>query len=287
MKKALGKTAYILLITVLICAFLYSGWQLVDYFTKSVKTEKAYDGLSDIMHQAQPTEEVEAPDFDWSLLDRMPVEALVEMPESPYVTVVDEETGKVTVMLPEFQELFAINPDIVGWISIDDTEIDYPVMQRCEEKDYYLHRDFYGKKEARGCIYVDEKCDVFAPSDNVLIYGHRMLDGSMFDDLFNYSKKEFWEAHPFIQFNTLRRRQTYQIICVVKTTASVGLGFPYNQFVDAFEDAEWDEYWNNCRQNAYYDTGLELEYDDKIITLSTCEYSQHNGRLLVIAKRID
>lgn len=287
MKKAFGKIAYILLILVLVCAVLYSGWQLFDYFSKSIKAEKQYNGLSDIMYQARPTDEAEAPTFDWSLLDRLPMEEIVEMPESPYITVTHEETGKVAFMLPEFQELFAINPDIVGWITIADTEIDYPVMQRCDEKEYYLHRDFYGEKEARGCIFVDEDCDVFAPSDNVLIYGHRMLDGSMFDDLFNYTKKEFWQEHQYIQFNTLRRRQTYQIICVFKTTATVGEGFPYYLFIDAFEDSEWDDYWTNCRQNAYYDTGLELDYDDKIITLSTCEYSQHNGRLLVVAKRID
>ncbi len=287
MKRMLGKAAYILLILVLVCVFLYCGWRLLDYFSEGAKTEKEYDNLSDIMQQAKPTEDPAKPTFDWSALERLPVEELVEMPESPYVTVTHSETGKVEVMLPEFAELFAINPDIIGWISIDGTHIDYPVVQRKDKQDYYLYRDFYGRQVMRGCIYADEDCDVLRPSDNVVIYGHMMQDYSMFADLANYTSKKYWQEHPFIQFNTLRSRNTYQIICVFKTTATAGEGFAYHQFIDAQEDSDWDAFWSGCRENAFYDTGLDLDYDDKIITLSTCEYTLTNGRLVVVAKRID
>ena len=287
MRRTLGKTAYILLILVLVCVFLYCGWRLYAYFSEGAKTEKEYDDLSEILHQAQPSEDPAKPTFDWSLLDRLPAEEIVELPESPFVIVTDEESGKATMMLREFEELFAINPDIIGWISIDGTNIDYPVVQKPEQKDYYLYRDFYGKQVARGCIYADEECDVLKPSDNVVIYGHMMQDGSMFEDLSNYTRKSFWQDHQFIRFDTLLRRNTYQIVCVFKTTASIGEGFAYHQFIDAQSDGDWEEFWTNCRANAFYDTGLELNPGDKIITLSTCEYTLTNGRLVIVAKRID
>lgn len=287
MKRKLGKAAYILLILALVCVFLYCGWRLLDYFAEGAKTQKEYDGLSYIMQQAKPEEDPDAPTFDWSAMERLPVEELVEMPESPYVTAIHNETGKVEVMLPEFAELFAINPDIIGWISIDGTHIDYPVVQRKDKQNYYLYRDFYGRQVMRGCIYADEKCDALRPSDNVIIYGHMMQDNSMFADLANYTRKSYWQEHQFIQFNTLRARHTYQIVCVFKTTATAGEGFAYHRFVDAETDADWEAFWNDCRENALYDTGLMPEAGDKIITLSTCEYTLTNGRLVIVAKRID
>ena len=190
-------------------------------------------------------------------------------------------------MLPEFEELYAINPDVVGWISIPDTNINYPVVQRKDKTDYYLYRDFHGKQVARGCIYVREECDVFAPSDNIVIYGHMMKDGTMFADLAKYTRKKYWQEHPYIQFDTLRARHSYEIICVFRTSATVGEGFSYHLFVDAEYDSDLDEFWTNCRKNAYYDTGLEPRYGDKLITLSTCEYSLTNGRLVIVARRVD
>lgn len=287
MKRKLEKVAYILLILVPICVFLYCGWQLFDYFAEGTKTEKEYQDLANVMQQAQPKEDPAKPTFDWSSLDQMPIEEIVEMPESPYVTVTDSETGKVTVMLPEFEPLYAINPDVIGWITIDDTNIDYPVVQRKDKKDYYLYRDFYGRQVARGCIYADEDCDLLEPSDNVILYGHMMKDGTMFEDLSNYTSKKFWQEHPFIHFYTLLRRHSYQIVCVFKTTANVGEGFAYYQFIDAESPEATAEFWKNCRANAFYDTGLELNHGDKLLTLSTCEYTLTNGRLVVVAKRID
>lgn len=287
MKGPLGKALYILIIIALLCVFLYCAWQLYAYFSEGAKTQGAYDDLSQIVQQARSTEDPTAPTFDWSALETLPEEEIVELPESPYVTVQDPVTGNDVLMLPEFAELYGINPDIVGWISIAGTDVDYPVVQRKDKTDYYLYRDFYGKQVARGCIYVREQCDVFTPSDNVVIYGHMMKDGTMFSDLSNYTNKAYWEEHQYIRFDTLRARHTYQIICVFKTTATQEEGFPYHQFVDAQYDSDLDEFWLNCRKNAFYDTGLYPRYGDKLITLSTCEYSQTNGRLVVVAKRIN
>lgn len=286
-KRLLGKVLYFLIILLLAGVFLYCAWQLYAYFSESKETQGAYDALSEIVQQARPTEDPQAPTFDWSELETLPDAEIEELPVSPYVSVQDPKTGKEIFLLPEFAELYSINPDIVGWISIPDTNVNYPVVQRKEQTDYYLYRDFHGKQVARGCIYVREQCDVFAPSDNVVIYGHMMKDSTMFADLANYTNKKYWEEHQSIRFDTLRGRYEYQIICVFKTTATVGEGFPYHQFVDAQYDSDLDEFWYHCQKNALYDTGLAPRYGDKLITLSTCEYSRTNGRLVIVAKRMD
>lgn len=277
---------YILVILALLCVFLVCGWKLYAYFSEGIQTQNAYDELSEIIGQARPTEDPTDATVDWSAIEKLPQEEIADMPESPYVSVENPNTGEAVLMLPEFEALYKINPDIVGWISIPDTNVDYPVVQRRDKTDYYLYRDFYGNQVARGCIYVREMCDVFAPSDNVVIYGHRMQDGSMFADLANYTSKSYWEEHPYIQFDTLRGRHTYQIICVFRTSATVGEGFSYHLFVDAEYDSDLDEFWSSCRKTAYYDTGLAPRYGDKLITLSTCEYSLTNGRLVVVAKQV-
>lgn len=286
MKKWIFRILFVLIILILLCIFLVCAWKLFDYFSESAKNKKEYNNLSEIIEQARPTEDPTAPTVDWSAFETVPEEEISTMPESPYISVENPNTGDAVLMLPEFEELFGINPDIVGWISIPGTNVDYPVVQRKDKTDHYLYRNFYGEYAARGCIYAREECDIFAPSDNIVLYGHRMQDGSMFAHLANYTSKEYWQEHQIVQFDTLRARHTYQIICVFRTSATVGEGFAYHQFVDAVYDSDLDDFWNNCRKNAYYDTGLEPRYGDKLITLSTCEYTYTNGRLVVVAKRI-
>ena len=113
-----------------------------------------------------------------------------------------------------------------------------------------------------------------------------MKDGSMFGLLRNYRSKSYWEKHRYIYFDTLTERHTYEIFAVFTTVATKGKGFAYHQFVDADDQEEYDEYIRDCQNVDLYDTGITPQYGDKLITLSTCEYSQKNGRLVVVARRI-
>ena len=113
-----------------------------------------------------------------------------------------------------------------------------------------------------------------------------MKDGTMFAPLHGYQDKEFWEDNQYIFLDTLTERHIYQVFCVFTTTASVGKGFEYHLFVDAADQAEFDDFVTQCMLRRMYDTGITAEYGDKLITLSTCEYSQTNGRLVIVAKRI-
>ena len=264
MKKALYTVTIILLLLV----FGFSAFQVIDYFVEAKEQADRFDSLSQIKQEVKDA----ATD---------PTKATEGDPDST------EPTGETEpVMLPEYAALYEINDDLVGWITIEGTKIDYPVMQTPDQTNFYLKRNFDKQDSARGCIYVREECDVNEPSDNVTIYGHKMLDGSMFAGLHAYANKETWENNALIFFDTLYEYHVYKIFAVFKTTASIGEGFSYHQFVDAQSEEDFDEFIQTIKGLAFYETGITPEYGDKIICLSTCEYSQTNGRLVVAAVRI-
>ena len=264
MKKAL----YTITIILLVLVFLFSGYQVVNYFIDGKNQAERFDDLAAIKNNVRDsaTTPTKAP----------------ESAEDP--TASTEETEPV--MLPEYAELYAMNDDLVGWITIEGTKIDYPVMQTPTETNYYLKRNFDKTDSARGCIYAREECDILEPSDNVTLYGHTMLDGSMFAGLHAYTEKDAWEENSLIFFDTLYEYHVYQIFAVFKTTASLGEGFTYHQFVDAQTEEEFNEFVKTCKDLAFYETGITPVYGDKLICLSTCEYTQTNGRLVVAAVRI-
>lgn len=184
---------------------------------------------------------------------------------------------------PDLAALQAENPDLAGWIQIPDTAIDYPVMHTPDRPDHYLYRDFQGKISDYGCIYAEEGSDPQAPSDNVTLYGHAMRDGSMFAGLRSYTDPEFWETHPDIRFDSLTQPRTYQIFAVFRTSGYAGQGFAYHSFTDADTAAEFDDFVAQCKTLSLYDTGITPEYGDKLLCLSTCDYTRANGRLVVAA----
>ena len=190
------------------------------------------------------------------------------------------QAGEVTP--PDEYRALSEDPDMVGWIRIDGTDIDYPVVQRVDEPNYYLKHDFAGRYTDFGCPFAQENCDVQAPSDNVILYGHNMKDGSMFSDLVRYQSRSFWETHRTIHFDTLTRRDEYEVLAVCRIAADA---FAFHRFVDAADAMDFADYVAACKERALYDTGVNAQYGDKLLTLSTCEYSQENGRLLVVAKR--
>ncbi len=276
------KILYWVVIVALIAVFVYSGYSLLTYYMDSQKNEQTYENLAQMLVD-RPTVPLPRPsDPDGDVTQPEETE-----PEQVMITVRNPETGETLQVLPEYAQLYVMNPDLVGWISIDGTKINYPVVQSSlDNPNYYLDRNFEKKYSSHGCIYASEAADVFAPSDNVTIYGHRMGDHSMFGQLGLYIDKDFWQEHQYIRFDTLQERHLYQIICVFSTTASLGEGFAYHNFVDAADSSNFNAFVRQCQALSYYETGITAEYGDKLITLSTCEYTNTHGRLVVVAKRI-
>lgn len=263
------KVVFTVTVVVLLIAFFVSGFMVVNYLKEGKEQADKYNDLAQIVSSAQASTE---PQTTASTEETHP--------SHNFVTVAPGE------MLPGYKELYEMNPDTVGWIKIDGTEIDYPVMQRPSETDYYLYKDFDGNQSRRGSLYAREVCDVNKPSDNITIYGHHMADGSMFAALNDYTSKEAWENNSLITFDTLTEYHVYKIFAVFKTSANLGEGFSYHQFVDAANEAEFNDFVSTCKKLAFYDTGITPVYGDKMICLSTCEYTQDNGRLVVAAVRI-
>lgn len=252
----MNKKIYIIIITVLTAILTVSTFFIIRYHINSAKQNDLYANLAE---QVNVSEEV------------VTVENNTEE---------TEENG----MLESYEELYRQNPDMVGWIKIEGTNINYPVMQSVDETNFYLKHDFNREYSSYGCPYVQENCNVTTPSDNIVIYGHHMSNGSMFADLDKYKSKSFWEEHKTITFDTLTQHNEYEIVAVFKTVVYTEDCFKYYNFINAENETEFDEYIVKCKELALYDTGVSAGYGDKLITLSTCEYSQTNGRIVVVAK---
>lgn len=199
-----------------------------------------------------------------------------------------QEIASQSSVQPTSRNLYLENPDMVGWIHIDGTRIDYPVMQTPADPNYYLKHDFEKRYTDYGCPFMQADCDALCPSDNLVIYGHNMKDGSMFADLSKYRSKDFWQAHKTVWFDTALGSCAYEIFAVIHTTvqADAAAAFPFYRFVDAAAPEDFAAYVSACKARALYDTGISAQYGDKLLTLSTCDNITDNGRWLVIGKRI-
>lgn len=178
------------------------------------------------------------------------------------------------------------NPDCIGWLTIEGTMVDYPVMYHPEEENYYLHRDFDGNYNANGCLFLAENCEP-ETSDNLIIYGHHMNSGKMFATLEGYKEKKFCEEHSLIIYSTLHGKETYQVMAAFATPVYTGNDFTYYTFTKAEDKRDYDSFIEAVKKRSLYDTGVTASYGEKLLTLSTCEYSQKNGRMVVVAKKIE
>ncbi len=192
-------------------------------------------------------------------------------------------------VLPEYRAFVELNLDTVGWISIEGTPVNYPVVQRLLDDEYYVHRDFLGNEVRYGCVFAQGTADVKRPSDNIVIYGHNMRNNSMFGSLDEYKEFEYLMEHPTFRFDTIWEKAEYEIFAVFKTYvySDSPRVFKYYQFVDAKDEADFDQYIERCRSLSVHDIDTEVEYGDKIVMLSTCEYSQANGRIVIAGRRIE
>ena len=205
-------------------------------------------------------------------------------------------------ILEQYRSYYQENHDIIGWLSIEDSTINSPVMQTLEDEQYYLHRDYYGNESEEGTLFVSANSDYgigyaddgyedgVTPSTNILIYGHNMQNGSMFGTLLQYADESYGSAHSIITFNTLYETRTYQVMAAFYSAyydESYGDDiFRYLNFFDAFSEEEFTYWYDNVMDLALYDTGVSASYGDEFITLSTCSSHTEDGRFAVVAKRI-
>ena len=262
-----------LLFTATFCVSLYF---ILTNSKESRENEVLYEELADMVAEIRATiPPAESVDPD----DPNP-------PTRSYVEAEDEQSGTEVRLLPEYEPIYRLNNDLVGWIRIENTNINYPVLQSPEAPNYYIDHNFYGEASKYGAIYAGEHCDVSLPSDNIIIYGHRMNDGSMFADLLKYKNKDFYDTHKYIYFDTLTERQKYEIVAVFQIKSVRNNNFQYHKFVKFDAESQFDTFMSRVDLLELYDTGTTASFGDELITLSTCQKGNSGGRFVVIAKKI-
>ena len=195
---------------------------------------------------------------------------------------------KELVVLEKYKKLYSQNKSLIGWLKIDDTNIDYPVMQTVNNE-YYLDHNYTQEYDKNGSIFLDKDCDITNPGTNMIIYGHHMKSGKMFGSLDKYSSKDYYEKHKTIQFDTIYEEGIYQVMYVFRSRVynEEDIVFKYYQFFDAATPEEFDSTMREMANISLYDTGVTATYGDKLITLSTCDNTEEEGRFVVVAKKVN
>lgn len=211
-------------------------------------------------------------------------------PETPETLVIhydDDTADTLPDILPEYQTLYSLNKRLIGWVKIDDTYIDYPVLQTVNN-DYYLNHNFDQEEDKNGSIFLDKDCSIYPRSTNLILYGHHMRSGRMFGQLNKYSSEKFYKEHKYIQFDTIYEKGTYEVMYVFRSKIyeESEIVFKYYQFTDAVSETEFESNMMQMADMSLYDTGVSAEYGDELLTLSTCDYYTSDGRFVVVAKKI-
>lgn len=188
----------------------------------------------------------------------------------------------------KFAALREQNSDFIGWISIEGTNLNFPVMYAPNNKDFYLRHDFSKEYSVYGVPYLDEKTTLGAndQSENLIVYGHNMKTGTIFGCLTGYKKADYYTEHPLIQFDTVYGDGTYEVFAAFSIDVAQDTSFVYNQYVDMDEET-YNTYVDEVISRSDVDSGIRPEYGEQLLTLSTCEYSSDNGRYVVVARRVE
>lgn len=267
---AVRNASIAILVIFLLFFLLFFGKNLYDDYQSRENVEKLQ-----VMKASLPDEEkvVEIPVFT------------AEEEEEPSSDVQEEH---VVMMLSEYVPLYRENPDFCGWLRIPDTEIDYPVMHRNGDNDFYLSHNFYGEEDVNGLLVLDKRCPEDGSGNHLLIHGHNMKSGFMFGGLKKYKNEEYCSEHPLIYYDTLTEPRVYQIFSVFQSSTNLAdqEDFHYYDYIDLETQEAFDAYVSAVRQQSLYEIDTDVQYGDRLITLSTCDYSKDNGRLVIVGKEV-
>ena len=198
-------------------------------------------------------------------------------------------TETKTERMLQLEELKKQNDEIVAWLDIPETKINFPVLQAADN-DYYMTHTYNKEYSKDGSIFLDKEYKWEPPSSNLMIYGHNNKNGNMFQELLKYQEEKYYKEHPTIRFTTVQEDATYDIIAAFFSRVYYKIEkdvFRYYFFINAQNEAEYNDFVNNSKKASIYDTGKTATFGEQLMTLSTCEYSQENGRFVVVAKKIN
>lgn len=255
MKKLIDCCIGLLFLIALLSACVL-GW----YFFSLNNANTQFDQLSESVHTLRSENKQEQ----------------MHKPASDAKTNTEKEISSGIAALAE------TNSDLAGWILIDETSVDYPVMYTPQEPERYLRRNFKGEYSISGTPFADARCNLDPQSDNLIIYGHNMKNGSMFADLILFRDKAFCDAHSQIKYYTGDSVQIFDIFAVIETQAYSENAFDCYSMVNAKDETEFNRFTTLLKKYSLYEMGVTPEYGDQLISLSTCAYHTKNGRFVIV-----
>ena len=280
MKKKFRIILFIVLVTIMVTSILY----LIDYYRKTKNDNEIFKNLEQVGTNKNELENSFFED-DSELSNNVENNQTNVGSSNRQNSTLRNKTASYSSL--DLKSLKIKNGDTEGWIKIDNTKINYPVMQN---GDFYLHNNFYKKYSISGTPYLASYCNINS-SDNLIIYGHHMSNGSMFAGLDIYKTYNGYKNHKYIKFFTLIDDKTienqYEVVGAYKVQPNIEVANILYGTTKFRNVEEFNKYKNVLKNKSLYDTGANLNYGDKFITLSTCEYSQKNGRLVVVGKLIE
>lgn len=255
MKKKKWVTNVILLLLILV--FIGSGLYLFRYFWNARQAEDELGELQQIKNESLEDAGAEV------------------------------QTTEGYIIMKEYRKLFQKNKDLIGWVTVKNTKIDYPVMQTKKNSEYYLHRNYKKQEDVNGLPFLDAKCDVEDANSNLMVYGHHMKSGLMFAHLEDFEDKSFYQKHKTIEFDTLYEKRKYEVIAVFrskiyKENEDV---FKYYRYGGPLSEKQYNTYVKNCQKLSVHKTGITPRYGEQLLTLVTCAYHTAEGRFVVVARR--
>lgn len=191
-------------------------------------------------------------------------------------------------ILPEFAMLYAQNQDVVGWLHVEGTDLDYPIA-RAQDNDYYFHRNYYKEETRYGVPFMDYRCGYNPLDENTVIYGHHMNNGTVFSSLDAYKTLDGYKKHPIINFDTLYERHEWQVFGAFITNAykSDDDGYTFNYMINSFADEnDFNGFVDAVKKRSVFTTDVEVTYGDKLLTLQTCSHEFGDARLVVVARMV-
>ncbi|MBO6108041.1 MAG: class B sortase [Eubacterium sp.] len=259
-----------ILIVIFALIFIGSGWYLFSYYRDAKEAGDKVEELAELVEESESEDEASSGETD----DTEPIEVV-------------SSSGEKKTILKKYRKLYKRNPDVIGWVKVDDTPINYPVMFTPEENEYYLHRNFDKQDDVNGMPFLDALCDPEDLDSNLLIYGHHMKSGIMFAHLLDYESEDFYKKHKIIKFDTLYAKGEYEIVAAFRSQVykADDENFKYYEYIGHLSEKRFDKYIKGIEELSLYKTGIKPKYGEQLLSLVTCAYHVDEGRFVVVARK--
>ena len=270
-QKKRGNPLWTLVFLAALAVFCFSGYKLIGIYLDYKTGTDEYRDLQQYTTEITKTPETPAP----TKTEEPQAESEPAEPSEPEPEPLSYPTEPPLAV--DFESLKAINPDVKGWLYIEALDISYPVVQG-PDNDAYLHTTYEGTSNFAGSIFLDYQNQDDFSDGNTIVYGHNMKNGKMFASLMKFKNKEYFDEHQSVEFITPNEKAIYHIICVAKVKADDS----WYSFIDDLGEDDYNEKIKELYSKSLYRSNYEFGYNDEFLTLSTCEYSQNDGRLILI-----